>query len=288
MLRGSWLTDMAEAVDGFVPDSVSRSSGRGPAAARRSQHRARWPAPGCARREKLTAHETPFLKAHAAAPHPLRSRCRHPRISWSSSYKPGITERAYPTPGSSSSADVVADRSRRDRRGLSGEGVPYIQLDKPYYTTISTRSIGPPRRCRNRSRRECDDNVAADNAAIPGLARNVVTNGIHYCRGNSRGRWYKAGGYDSMAETSFSRLDVDHSCSSTTPSVRLIRAAEYMPPKGKMVVLGLITTKTPASTHPTMVRRRTNEASHYMPSRFRPQPAVRLCVDCASATSSAL
>ena len=66
MRRGSWLTDMADAVDGFVPDSVAlewKGPGGGVevSTARAAGSKLR-------KMRKLTADETPFLKRHAGGP----------------------------------------------------------------------------------------------------------------------------------------------------------------------------------------------------------------------------
>jgi len=66
---------------------------------------------------------------------------------------------------------------------------------------------------------------------------------LHICRGNSRSRWYTEGGYDSIAEEIFPRLDVDAFFLEYDSD----RAGGFEPlrlvPRGKTVVLGLVTTK---------------------------------------------
>ena len=85
------------------------------------------------------------------------------------------------------------------------------------------------------------------------------------CRGNSRSRWYTEGGYDAIAERLFNRLDVDRFLleydtvrSGTFEPLRLI-------PRGKDVVLGLVTTKEPALEREDDLRRRIDEAATFVP-----------------------
>jgi 5-methyltetrahydropteroyltriglutamate--homocysteine methyltransferase len=260
MRRGSWLTDMADAVEGFVPDSVALEW-KGPGGGIEvSTARA---AGGKLRKmRKLTAHETPFLKKHAGGP--FKITLPAPSNFLVASYKPGITETAYPTRGELL-ADVV-QIIRDEIRWLVDEGVTYIQFDAPYYSHY----LDPRQRDRLRQAgldpdRELEQGIAGDNAAFRGIARGGVTYALHVCRGNSRSRWYSEGAYDAIAEKLFGMLDVDtflleydDERSGGFEPLRLV-------PSGKNVVLGLITSKTPALESADAVRRRIDEASRYVP-----------------------
>lgn len=87
-----------------------------------------------------------------------------------------------------------------------------------------------------------------------------VTIGIHMCRGNFRGHYLGAGGYESVAERFFANTNVNHFLLEyDTP-----RAGDFAPlrfvPKDKGVVLGLISTKTPVLENLDVLKRRTEEA----------------------------
>ena len=75
------------------------------------------------------------------------------------------------------------------------------------------------------------------------IPRDTVTRAFHVCRGNSRSRWYAEGGYDAIAEKLFGSLDADIFLLEYDTD----RAGGFEPlrlvPRGKNVVLGLITTK---------------------------------------------
>ncbi len=107
--------------------------------------------------------------------------------------------------------------------------------------------------------------VAGDNASFAGLARDGVTIAVHICRGNSRSRWYTEGGYDAIAEKLFSRLEVDRFLLEYDTD----RSGGFEPlrlvPRGKDVVLGLITTKEPTLEREDDLRRRIDQAARYMP-----------------------
>jgi 5-methyltetrahydropteroyltriglutamate--homocysteine methyltransferase len=86
----------------------------------------------------------------------------------------------------------------------------------------------------------------------------------HMCRGNFRSSWVAEGGYDFVAEALFSELEVDgffleydDERSGTFEPLRFV-------PKGKQVVLGLVTTKRPQLEDRDTLKRRIEEASRYV------------------------
>jgi 5-methyltetrahydropteroyltriglutamate--homocysteine methyltransferase len=88
---------------------------------------------------------------------------------------------------------------------------------------------------------------------------------IHLCRGNLKGAWMAAGGYDPIADALFNRVNVDTYCLEyDTP-----RAGDFSPlrfvPEGKTVILGLVSTKTPQLESRDDLKRRIDEAARYMP-----------------------
>jgi 5-methyltetrahydropteroyltriglutamate--homocysteine methyltransferase len=86
----------------------------------------------------------------------------------------------------------------------------------------------------------------------------------HMCRGNFRSSWVAEGGYEFVAEALFNELDVDGFFMEWDDA----RSGGFEPlrfvPKGKMVVLGLITTKRGELEDPEFVTRRIEEASQYL------------------------
>jgi 5-methyltetrahydropteroyltriglutamate--homocysteine methyltransferase len=87
----------------------------------------------------------------------------------------------------------------------------------------------------------------------------------HMCRGNFRSSWAAEGGYDFVAEALFNGLEVDgffleydDERSGTFEPLRFV-------PKGKQVVLGLVTTKRGELEDKDQLKRRIEEASQYVP-----------------------
>jgi 5-methyltetrahydropteroyltriglutamate--homocysteine methyltransferase len=258
--RGSWLTDMADAVDGFVRQRVIldwKGPGGGPEgssalAVGARLHKAR----------KLTAHETPFLKREAKGP--FKVTVPAPSNFLVSSYKPGLTDLHYPT--QQALLDDLVEILRDEVKWLVSEGVPYIQFDAPYYSHF----LDPQRREMVRQAggdpdREFEMAVAGDNAAYAGIARKGITLALHVCRGNSRSRWFTEGGYDAIAERLFGLIGVDRFLLEYDDE----RSGGFEPlrlvPRGKTVVLGLITTKSARMESGEELRRRIDAASKYVP-----------------------
>jgi len=113
--------------------------------------------------------------------------------------------------------------------------------------------------------RALDEAIQADNECLAGARRDGIVVAIHLCRGNNRSQWYAEGGYDPIAEKLFTQLDVD----AFLLEYESERAGTFEPlrfvPRGKTVVLGLVSSKLPDLESPDQLRRRIDEASRYVP-----------------------
>jgi 5-methyltetrahydropteroyltriglutamate--homocysteine methyltransferase len=258
--RGSWLTDMAEAVDGFVAERVPLEwKGPGGGVEGSTAHAA-----GAKLRKvrKMTGREVPFLKKNAAGP--FKVTLPAPSNFMLASYKTGITDKFYPA-----HADLLKDLVdivRDDVNWLVSEGVQYIQFDAPYYSHY----LDPQQRAHMQQAginpdKELENAIAGDNAALRDAHLPGVTLALHVCRGNSRSRWYTEGGYDAIAEKLFGLMQVDRFLLEYDTS----RAGGFEPlrqvPRGKHVVLGLVTTKEPRLESQDDLRRRIDEAAKFVP-----------------------
>jgi 5-methyltetrahydropteroyltriglutamate--homocysteine methyltransferase len=111
-----------------------------------------------------------------------------------------------------------------------------------------------------------DANLARSIAAEAALTRGFdgVTFGIHLCRGNQRSMWHREGTYDAIAERLFNELPHDRFLLEYDSP----RAGGFEPlrfvPKGKVVVLGLVSTKVPALESVDDLKRRIDAASKYI------------------------
>jgi 5-methyltetrahydropteroyltriglutamate--homocysteine methyltransferase len=211
----------------------------------------------------LTGHELPFLKKHCsvAIKMTLPSVTQFPAIS----FKRGITDKVYKD--HSALLWNIVEIVKSDLKTLSADGVKYIQIDAPRYSYY----MDPKWREWIKTEMKMDPDAAfaealrADNACFQAARRPGVTLAIHLCRGNNRSHWYAEGGYDAVAEKLFGTLEVDRFLleydderSGTFEPLRFI-------PKGKTVVLGLISSKIPRMEDPKELAKRVAEASRYVP-----------------------
>ncbi len=102
------------------------------------------------------------------------------------------------------------------------------------------------------------------NAAVRGKPTGMAIT-THLCRGNYRSSWAASVGYDFVAETLFSELNVDGFFLEYDDE----RSGGFEPlrfvPPGKMVVLGLVTTKRPELESADDLKRRIDEAAKFVP-----------------------
>ncbi len=153
--------------------------------------------------------------------------------------------------------DEVAD--------LAAEGCTYLQLD----------DTAMPCNCDDKARHdvvargEDPDELTRTYAALinSAIAKKPagMTVGMHLCRGNLKGAWMAEGGYDPIADVLFNQVNVDGYFLEYDTD----RAGDFKPlrfvPKGKTVILGLVSTKTPVLESKDDLKRRIEDAAKYCP-----------------------
>ena len=149
-------------------------------------------------------------------------------------------------------------------RGLADAGCRYVQIDAPGYTAY----VDPPSLQTMRDRGEdpkenFSRSFKADNQVLEGF--EDVTFGIHLCRGNQRSMWHREGSYDDIAERLLNDLKHDRFLFEyDTPRAGGFEPLRFLP-KGKVVVLGLVSTKVPQLEKIDDLKRRVDAASRYAP-----------------------
>jgi 5-methyltetrahydropteroyltriglutamate--homocysteine methyltransferase len=152
-----------------------------------------------------------------------------------------VSRDAYPTLDDFL-ADVVA-LTRDEVTELARLGATYIQLDAPHYPLL----IDPATRAFYESRgwsveRWLAHGIELDNAVMDG--HPGVTFGFHLCRGNQGSRWLVAGGYGPIAGQVFRDVHADRLLLEYDDD----RSGSFQPlrevPDDRVVVLGLVTTKS--------------------------------------------
>jgi len=159
--------------------------------------------------------------------------------------------------------DVVAIQ-RTMIRQLVAAGCRYVHIDAPGYTAYVDEPSLAAMRARGEDPMEnFSRSLRADADLIQGFPG--VTFGIHLCRGNQRSMWHREGAYDAIAERLFSELPHDRFLLEYDSP----RAGGFEPlrfvPKGKVAVLGLVSTKVPQLESLDELRRRVDAAAKYVP-----------------------
>jgi 5-methyltetrahydropteroyltriglutamate--homocysteine methyltransferase len=159
--------------------------------------------------------------------------------------------------------DVVAVE-RQMIAQLAEAGCRYVGIDGPGYTAyVDGPSIAAMRARGEEPMATMQRSIEADNQVIAGFAG--VTFGIHICRGNRQSMWHREGHYDAIAERLFNGLKHQRLLLEYDTE----RAGGFEPlrfvPRGKVAVLGLITTKVPRVESMDELRRRIDAAARYLP-----------------------
>jgi 5-methyltetrahydropteroyltriglutamate--homocysteine methyltransferase len=154
---------------------------------------------------------------------------------------------------------------REEIADLARAGCTYLQLDDTNLAYL----CDPEHRERARG-------IGEDPDALPSIYAKLISDSvkdrpenmtvaIHLCRGNFRSTWVAEGSYEAVAETLFNEIDVDAFFLEYDDA----RSGGFEPlrfvPKGKLVVLGLVTSKRPELEPKQELKQRIAEAARYLP-----------------------
>jgi 5-methyltetrahydropteroyltriglutamate--homocysteine methyltransferase len=261
MRRTSYTTDQYDAVEGFAPEYPLVEQIR-PDGTKVLVEMHTKPVVGKLRQVKrLAQHEADFLKRHSPGlfkitmPTPVRT--------------PQQVQAEIPAPYKSwdEIQQDLLNIFRDEMVALAGEGVRYLQMDKVPTTylnqesrsALKARGIDPDKSLAREIEYEnrCYDAVRQ---AYP----DVIL-ALHLCRGNRVGFTGGVGSYEAAAEMVFNQEHVDRFLLEYDTE----RAGGFEPlrfvPKGKVVLLGLVSTKTPKLESKDELLRRIDEATKYIP-----------------------
>jgi 5-methyltetrahydropteroyltriglutamate--homocysteine methyltransferase len=146
---------------------------------------------------------------------------------------------------------------------LAAAGCRYVQLDEVALAMLCDPAIrAQVERQGEAPDRLVDRYIDAINQAVAGVPDLVV--GVHVCRGNFKGNYLSAGGYEEVAERFFSNTKVNHFLLEFDTQ----RAGDFAPlrfvPNGKGVVLGLVSSKVRELESLDDLKRRVEEAGKFI------------------------
>ena len=174
----------------------------------------------------------------------------------------GVDHEAYPD------LDVMWDDLiavyRAEIAALAAAGCTYIQVDETSLVKIPDPAMQKVLTDRGDDWRALIDTFSRVSAAIMADPPPGVTIALHHCRGNSRGHWQAQGGYELVADKLFNEV----ACHAHFLEYDSPRAGDFAPlrfvPDGKIIVLGLVSTKLRELERADDLKRRIDEASKYV------------------------
>ena len=149
-------------------------------------------------------------------------------------------------------------------KDLHALGCTYVQLDDVTWPLLCDPRGQEAIRKRGEDPAKIVEMYAGALNRIAAGVPKGLTLGMHMCRGNNRGKWMGSGGYEYVSEVLFRNLDIDTYFMEYDSD----RSGDFRPlrhvPKGKTVVLGLVSTKTPKLESKDDLKRRIDQAATHM------------------------
>ncbi len=148
---------------------------------------------------------------------------------------------------------------------LASLGCTYVQIDDVTFPLVCDPHAQDALKARGEDPHKLVETYAGVlNRIVAGTPKGV-TLGMHMCRGNNRGKWMGSGGYEYVSEVVLRNVDIPNYFMEYDTD----RAGDFQPlrhvPKGKHVILGLISTKTPVLESKDVLKRRVGEAAKVLP-----------------------
>jgi 5-methyltetrahydropteroyltriglutamate--homocysteine methyltransferase len=202
-----------------------------------------------------------FLEAHTRVT--PKMTIPSPSVLHFRSGRNGISRQIYP--GVAEFFDDVAGAYRKAIGAFADVGCRYLQLDDTVWAYLCSAEQ------REEARQRGDDPEK-----LPGIYARVINHAIaerpsdmvittHSCRGNFRSTWISEGGYEPVAEVLLGQVNYDgYFLEYDTERAGGFEPLRFLPKGNKVVVLGLVTSKTGTLESKDDVKRRIEEATKYV------------------------
>jgi len=255
MRRDAWQTVFSQAVAGFAGDYPIWERRRPDGETIRFQTHTKTVETRLERVGRLAERDATFLRDHAPGPF---------KITLPS---PAFVARG----GFKAESDAYADREallddtaaiiREEMAALVRDGASYIQLDEGFVHHLTSAAGGDP----TAAERDLMIDIAAENACHDAVRSDTVTTAIHVCRGSRMAWAHGVGTYDWLAERLFNALHADRFVLEYDTEIVGGFAPLRFLPKGKVVALGLVSSKEARVETRDELMRRIDEAARYCP-----------------------
>lgn len=205
-----------------------------------------------------------YLKSQVAAGLTPKVTIPSPTMLHFRGGRAGISKQHYPELDPDFYDDVA--RAYGDElRSLAAAGATYVQMDDTNLAYLCDDKMREAARSRGDDPDELPHRYATFINKVVAQKPAGMTLAVHLCRGNFKSTWAAQGSYEPVAEALLSEMDVDAYFLEYDDA----RSGDFKPlrflPKGKTVVLGLVTTKLGEMEKPDDLKRRIDEAAKYAP-----------------------
>jgi len=262
MRRDAWQTVFSEAVDGFEESYPTREIEREDGTRVKLQMHTKAINGKLKQKRRLAQTDAEFLHKHA--PGPFKITMPSPAMVARNSFRKGVTDKAYPDPGEL--RHDIGEIVKGELNALVAEGTAYLQFDEGFTIYAEPDRMKTMEGVRENPEQALEEDIALENACYDAARREGLTLAMHLCRGSRASFTRGRGGYDWLAEHLFHRLHVDRFLLEYDNSERVggFEPLKYVP-KGKVAVLGLVSSTDPQLEKQDDLLRRIEEASKFCP-----------------------
>jgi 5-methyltetrahydropteroyltriglutamate--homocysteine methyltransferase len=205
-----------------------------------------------------------YLKSQVASGHTPKVTIPSPTMLHFRGGRAGISKAAYPEL-EPDFYDDVARAYGDELKSLAAAGCTYVQMDDTNLAYLCDERMREAARARGDDPNELPHRYAKFINKVVAHKPAGMTLGIHLCRGNFKSTHAAAGNYEPVAEALLAEMNLDAFFLEYDDD----RSGDFRPlrflPKGKTVVLGLVTTKFGEMESKDTLKRRIDEAARYAP-----------------------
>jgi 5-methyltetrahydropteroyltriglutamate--homocysteine methyltransferase len=205
-----------------------------------------------------------YLKSQVAAGRTPKVTIPSPTMLHFRGGRAGISREAYPELDPAF-YDDVAQAYGAELQSLADAGCTYVQMDDTNLAYLCDEKMREAARQRGDDPNELPHRYANFINKVVALKPAGMTMAMHLCRGNFKSTHAAAGNYEPVAEALLSEMNLDAYFMEYDDA----RSGDFKPlrflPKGKIVVLGLVTTKFGEMESKDTLKRRIDEAARYAP-----------------------
>ena len=160
--------------------------------------------------------------------------------------------------------DDTVEAFTKELNALAEAGCRYVQIDETAVAKFGDPDVQASLAARGDDWSDLIDTYIAVTNRVLRVAPKMLHIGMHLCRGNRGGHWHAEGSYEEVAERLFNALEIPfYFLEYDTP-----RAGNFTPlsfvPKHKSIVLGLVSSKTPALEDKAALRARIDDAARHV------------------------